>query len=244
MQEHDTMSRIFRVALLIFATTFGIGLYALIGAPVLRINYGTIASKAGSAMASVGDAALKLVPSANLLQKRGAITYALTESANDLPNIRKIVLDDAFGSGATREFIFTKKDKRIDGGMLLEHFGNSILPAELKELFKDTRYFVRKDDEPRGTLFIATKSGEFTFPMMLAREPLLAPALLALTHPKLSPSEIRMLATLKFVSRTIYGLDARTITNSADEPILIWAVDGDMLIIAGNKESFILATKQ
>lgn len=245
MPEHDTMSKIFRVALLIFATTFGIGLYALIGAPVLRIDYSSRAGKLLTGIASIGVSTLKSIPIPHIIPQQGPIYYKLTDAANDFPSIKDIILSKDFGDKDTREIVFTKHDKVVDGEALLSHFSNSELPKSLGHLLLGQRYLVTRDTEsPRGTLYISTIDAEATYASMLQNEALVGPALMNLVHPTMSISEVRMLTQIDFASRKIGTIDARAITTSSDEPILIWGLYHNMLVIAGSSNDFIAATQK
>lgn len=238
MHEHDAMSKIFRIALLIFATTFGIGLYALIGAPVLRINYGTYAGKLGTKVASVGESALRAIPLPRLIPQKGAVHHELTSPANDLPSLKNIILSSDFGERVTREIILERNHTEISGETLFTHFLGSELPPSLGHLLKEQRYFVMRDASAHGTIVISTPSSDATYAAMLQHESLLVTTMMNLAHPTMSISEVRMLSKIRFVSRKIEGVDARAITTSSNEPILIWGMKGDLLIVASDKESF------
>jgi hypothetical protein len=242
MHEHDAISKIFKVALLIFATTFGIGLYALIGAPVLRINYGTYAEKITTKIASVGESALKAVPLPRSIPKKGTINYKLTTAANDFPSLKSLITNSDFEGHSTREVVFRKDNEVISGGVLFSHLTGSELPSSLSRLLLDQRYFVKRDDAVHGMLFISTPDNDATYAAVLQNEALLAPSIMHLTHPTMSISEVRMLSKIRFTSRSVGDFDVRAITTSSDEPILIWGLKENLLIIAGSAEDFITAT--
>lgn len=244
MQEHDAMNKIFRIALLIFATTFGIGLYALIGAPVQRINYDAYASKLGAKIASVGEAALKTVPIPHFIPQKGPIDLELSSAPNDLPALRNIMSADDFGSSTTREIAFTKDKKALSGEALLAHFAGSKLSRDLGHLLTLQRYFIKRDDAYRGTLLISTSDDETAFAAMLRSEAQLSTAMMSLAHPAMSVSEIRMLTKIPFASRMINGVDARAITTSDDAPILIWGIHDGILIITGDRNDFSAALQK
>jgi hypothetical protein len=237
------MSKIFRVALLIFATTFGIGLYALIGAPVLRINYGSFANKVGAKVASVGASTLKSIPLPHLIPQKGPIYQEITSAANDFPVLKNLILSSDFGGQTTREIAFTIDKKVIEGEKLFSHFTGEDIPPSLGHLLLTQRYFVKHDDTFHGVLFISTVRSDATFAAMLQNETLLTPMMMNLAHPTMGISEVRMLSKIRFASRKIADIDARAITTSGDEPILIWGIKDGLLIIAGDKESFSAATK-
>lgn len=243
MPPEETISKIFRVALFIFATTFGIGLYALIGAPVLRINYNGYAEKIIGKVASVGAGTLNALPLPNLVPQKGPIMHELTVAANDLPMIKSIILDDAFGKEGTREIVFTKKGTALTGRALIEHFANGNISEDLGHLLLDQRYFVSRTKDLRGALLISILNEEGVYANMLPAEPLLAESMMHLVHPGMSIGEARMLTQIRFVSLTVGGIGVRAITSSGNEPILIWGIHKDLLIIAGDKESFIDAMK-
>ncbi len=243
MRKPDPISNIFRLALFIFATTFGIGIYALIGAPVLRIDQRGLLQRAGSAIASVGNVVTRFLPAAHLPEMGGKLQYTLIDPSDDIPGIKHMIADD-IPSAATKEIVLSKNGKTIGGEALLEYLDRGTIPQGLQGALSEVHYMVRKGDTPIGTLTIKTTSGEFAYVELLTYEKKLATALMQLIHPDLGSSEARMFAKIPFVSRTINGLDARTLTNSADEPILIWALKGDLFVVSGSKQDFILATSK
>lgn len=239
--DHNSMTKIFKIALILFATTFGIGVYALIGAPIYRLSsspaltkIGNIVNKANMALVGVMSDSFKKDNRNN-----GEIKIKLERPDADLHKIKMTLIDTPFDDDSKRIVTLIKNDKEVSIPEFINYVSDMKPSESLVRSMNGSRYYMTyRDKEYKGTIVIPVIDNDVAFAGVIDWESKFADNTLPLVRPLLSQSDIQMYKELKIVTRNISGIDSRVIIGANDNILYIWGIHKNNLIISSNKDDY------
>ncbi len=238
-KEKDYLSKIFRVAIIFFATTIGIGLYALVGAPIKQSIFSESFDKVMKIGSSASVAVSNVVGfSYTKKLENNEIVIKLTKPSSDFQTLKTTLLDSKFKE-STPSLVTFKADDKIIGIPLFLNYISDVKPSNsLLRIMGDSRYYVNNDRTFDGTVVVSLLDSEIAFASLTGWESKFIENTLPLVHPMFNKSDISMYMKLGAVSRKISGVDTRVIYKGKNEIVYMWGIYKNNLIITGSKDSY------
>lgn len=236
--NNDAIAKIFRLALVLFATTLGVGAYALIGAPVRRMGSSPLIENIGSGIKNAGASVANIFASSDDRRHKNDIIINLTADDNGYITLKSTLIDATFAANESRNVRFTADGQELGMDALLTRISKTQPPADFLRAIGDGRYFMQNDKKYHGTLVISVLDNELARASLIQWESGLLASTLPLVHPLVSNGEINMYKELGLTSRNIASTDARVIKGAKGEVLYIWGIYKDMLIIAGTETDY------
>lgn len=234
----EPISKIFRIAFILFATTFGIGLYALIGAPITRISSSPAFTKIGNIINSANLALVSSISSDKKTGNESEIIIKLSKPQSDFVTLKTTLLDTPFNSEVPKIVKFDLNGKVVDIPELLNYMSDVKPSDSLIRVMKESRYYISNSKEYKGTVVVSVLDEDIAFASLIGWESKFLDITLPLVHPLFNTSDINMYKNLKTVTRKVSGIDTRVILGAKEEIIYAWGIHKNTLVIAGNKEDY------
>lgn len=240
--DHKSMAKIFKVALILFATTFGIGVYALIGAPIVRLSASPALTKVSNWINKANTAVVGSIPETFKSNKTndGDIVIKLERPDTDLHKIKMTFIDGDFNDDTKRIVTLTNKDKEVSIPEFLYYISDNKPSESLLRTMTSSRYYMGYENkEYKGTILIPVLNSELAFASTIDWESKFVDYTLPLVRPLMSKSDIQMYKELRIATRSIEGVDSRAIVGANDNILYVWGIYKNNVIISSNKDDYL-----
>ncbi len=235
---HQNISKILRVAFFLFAFSFGIGLYALVGAPIRRIDFSPTVTKVGNIIDVANHKLLGLVSSPDDLPNENEIIVNLVDPKTDFFLLKSTLINSKLKKGETRIVVLKNKEKETSIPEFL-YYISDIKPSEdLIGTMLGSRYYISYDSEYNGAIVIPVRNADLAFASLIGYESKFVDYTLPLVRPLISNSDIETYKGLKVVTRDVKGVDARVIIGSKNSILYIWGIYKNNIIVAASNNDF------
>lgn len=233
------LQRFFRIAILLFSLTFGIGLYALIGAPVVRLEYSTYFVQSKTTLLHTFHSIQSLFrANDSISSSHKTLFIPVGDRKNTYPLLRASLIERKLQQKEKITVEFQKNGKPLLAYNLLQFLSNNSFSTALENQIPESTYIIEKDTSYSGLFVSPIIDAELLYAAIVPSERTFATALFPLVHPLMSPNEIESYLGLSLYSKKIGGTDARVIVDQSSTPIFIWGTTKNALIVAGNEEVY------
>lgn len=238
-KKKDYITKILHVAIIFFATTIGIGLYALVGPSIKNSTVFNALSNFTSNIGAVGSSLISNIDFGDSTKiSDGEVVVKISSKSNAFHSLKTTLIDSNIAPTNSVLVKLQLNSKEIGFPEFLNYISD-IKPGEsLNRMMGDSRYYINKDEEYTGTIVVSILDPEITFASLMDFEGKFIEGTLPLVRPMISKNDISMYIKLGTVSRQVIGVDSRVIIGAKEEIIYIWGIYKNHLIIADSKDSF------